>query len=1163
VHHKPSSKQIKALEIFFSKALKRISITKLKFFLLAFLLMQFQSQFAFSATTYPLGEKNTSELTAVDGIIVNFIDENGSLLVDSAKNLNSVSATTNNFGAIKFTTINNLTVNGAIGETAKSINNISFQNNNGTLTAKDDLFIANGINTTTNNSGNIVLSGTKIQTISSSIGSINYNLNQLSINQNFGADFKKDVYADTFTTSGTDVKISGTGNLNFTDATLTGTTTISNSGNVNIGKTNISAISGKSENLGGATIASGGTLNIDNGTTSFTDLTMTDATSKIIIGNDKSLNISGDIINAGTINAKAIQAGESANTDKGTLTLSGAITQTINASIGESTNRLGTLNVKNIASSEGVYNSTGIVLNNNAYLKNITFSNSSKTAKILINAGKTINLSSNITETNGGSSLITGDGTLILQGNLIQTIDSSLGSSISDRLGALEIKSTSNIVLNDESYIGILTSSANPDSLLPEFNFLTNNSSLNITNLNINKSLKINGSGAFEVASLDIANGKNLTLGDDKTLKITKEIKGLGAIKTNASGSGNIFFSSNGISDIDVANQIGESTARLNKIIVNTPNSAVNLNNDTFISSLDFTNSAGQSKITTADTKTLNISGDIKSSYDSAITGLGTVNLSGSTKEQNIYTKLGTSDNYLKNLTIENPFGATLYADSFVGNLNLVGNVIKISDSILTIDNPTAFNLNNVNFTSNRVDNFGKIKLIGAFEIAQSKIIFDYTNNNSDITWSEKDFVGTKEKYNIIEANSLTNPDSLNLITVSDNSYLFDNVLEIDGTNIVTTIQTSDDFSEKNLGSQDYALLLSVLSSSNLASKFFRISNKTSLETALASLKPISTDVLINNALSVNNLTFDAINSHIKNNFDDKKVDIKKSKNYGLWGQLFGDKSTQKNNDSKQKFNTNNYGGIIGIERLVGGGNNILIGSAIAINKSQIDDNLKIHNSDTSSYQINFYNKNYTKNNKGFYNKNLANFSFSKYNNLRNIKIENYQESVKSNLSGKNYSFESGVGYKLKIIENFSITPDFSLQYFKFSQDSYKEKGSSDLALKIKGINYNEFIAKLGIDFAGNFSHSQIQYKPNFSISWDKKLKNNRQTTQSNFINTAFDPNQTIKNNFIIAQKNIINLGFGLNLSDENNQKLNLKYNLQLANHFVNNAGSLQYSWEF
>jgi uncharacterized protein with beta-barrel porin domain len=68
---------------------------------------------------------------------------------------------------------------------------------------------------------------------------------------------------------------------------------------------------------------------------------------------------------------------------------------------------------------------------------------------------------------------------------------------------------------------------------------------------------------------------------------------------------------------------------------------------------------------------------------------------------------------------------------------------------------------------------------------------------------------------------------------------------------------------------------------------------------------------------------------------------------------------------------------------------------------------------------------------------------------------------------------------------------------------------------------------------------------------------------ESNFINNALDPTMRIKNSLVIAQKNIINLGFGLNLSDENNQKLNLKYNLQLANRFINNGGSIQYSWQF
>lgn len=1147
------------------KSIKTISVKKLQMFLLIILIMQLQSQFALSATTYDIsGDTNSSSLNALDGIIVNFANENGSLLIDTSKTLNSVSANVDNYGAIKFTTNNNLIINGAVGDNTKLINKITYQNSSdGTLTAKDDIYIRNGISTTSNNLGNIVLNGAKIQTISSAIGSINYNLNQLSINQDFGADFKKDVYAKTLITSGNGLDISGTGNLNFTNATFNGNTTISNSGNVNIGKTNVFALTGKSENSGGASLSSGVNLSINNSTTSFTDIALADATSTIIINNGKNLNISGNITGNGAINAKAIQVGESANTDKGTLSLSGVTTQTIEASIGQSTNRLDTLKVSNAVNSEGSANSSGVILNNDAYLKNIIFNNNSKTAKIAIQAGKTINLTKNISEGNGGKGLITGDGTLILEGALTQTIDANLGSSISDRLGTLEIKSTSNIALNDESYISTLTSSINPISPLQEFNSLTNNSSLNTTNLNINKSLKINGSGTFEIENLNIASGKNLTLDDNKTIKITKSISGLGTIKTSTSGGGNIFFSSDGTYDINVANQIGESNLRLNKIIANTNNGIVNLNNNNFASGIDFINSSGQSKITIASTKTLDVTGNITNLSDSIITGSGTLKLSGTNNEQNIYAKIGDSTNYLDKLEITNPFGATLFQNSFIKDLALNDGIIKISDSTLTINNATTFDLNNDTFTSKKVNDFGKIKLLGTFDITQFNINFDYTNNNSDITWSEKGFGNFKETYNILEANSITNTGSFNLINVSDNSYLFDNVIEIDGNKIVTSIQTSDNFSNDNLGVQNYKLLKNILESSNLASKFFRISNKENLDIALTSFKTIPSDIIINNALNATNTTFNAINTHIKNNlnYEDKKV--KKSKNFQLWGQIFGDKSVQKNNDFKQKFTTNNYGGIIGIERLVRSDNNILIGSAIVINKSKISDNLNIHNNNISAYQLAFYNKNYAKNNEGFYNKNLANFSFNKYNNSRNIKIENYQENVKSNLSGKSYSFESGIGYNFKIIDKFSIAPDFSLQYFKFSQNSYKEKGFSDSNLSVKGINYSEIITKLGIDFAGNFSHSQIQYKPNFTISWDKKLKNNRQIMQSNFINNSFNNAESITNSLVIAQKNIINLGFGLNLSDDNNQKFDFKYNLQLANNFINNGGSLQYYWEF
>lgn len=1146
------SKPTKILHKAFFKAIILSQI-----FLATLLSSQFQTHPSFSATTTDIDSSvvyvYASAISA--GNIINFTG-NPSLVVNTNRAFDSLTTSTT-FGNIIFSTANNLTITNSIGTSIKPLNNISF-NADGTLEAKGDIFLSNGITTATNNTGSINLSSSTsaFQKIESSIGTSELTLKQLSINQDYGADFKKDVYAKTLLVNGSDSEISGTGNLYFTDATLSGTATISNSGTVNIGKTTISA-SGKSQNSGGVTLSSNGTLIINNTTTLATDLTTADNTSKINIGNAKNLNISGNIIGGGAINAMAIQIGEASNTDKGTLFLSGKTTQTINASIGENTNRLGTLNISNIVSSEGSYNSTGIVLNNDAYLKNAVFSNASNTSKILINTGKTVNLSRNILETNGGSGIISGGGTLILEGTLAQSIDANLGISGTDRLGELQIKNTAKITLNDSSYLTKITSLQSSS--------LSNNSTLNISTLDVQKSLKVSGSGDFEVANLNIATAENLTLEDNKTIKITDGITGLGAIKTNSAGTGNIFFSSS--ANINVDSQIGESSAYLNKIIVNNADDiAVNFNNDVFASSLNFANSAGQSKIAIATAKTLNISGDVNNLSDSIINGAGTLKLSGATKEQNIYAKIGADATKLETLEINNPFGTTLYQNSFVNTLTLTSGAIKIAGKTLTISN--GLDLTNQSFTSKIIDDFGIIKSSTLTVDDSTNIAFDYSNNNLDLDYAiDSSSLAFTTPYTIMESTSAIS-GNIASVKLSDNSYLFDNILEKSGNNIVTKIKVSDNLNSANIGAQNYVFLKNIMSSSgNLAPKLFRISSKENLNLALTSLKPISLETFINNALSVNDITSNSIFSHVKNINLAKVIDpknknnnIEKPKNFELWGQLFGDKSLQKSNDSKQKFISNNFGGIVGIDRLIKGENDdIIIGSAITINQAKINDDLKIHSNDAHYYQLSFYNNNFSKIYEGFYSKNLANFSFNKYKNLRNIKIENYQQTAKSNFSGKSYSLESGFGYKAKISDNFSITPDLSLQYFKFSQNSYKEKGLDDVILKVNNTNYNEFIAKFGVDFAGNFSYSQIQYKPNFSISWDRKLKNNRQLMRANFVND----NLELSNDLTILQRDKLNLGLGLNLLTEDNHKFNLKYNLQLANRYINNGGFAEYSWEF
>ena len=1129
-----------------------------KIFVASLLLLQIYAQPALSATTTEINATDFNASSIGTGNIINFTGV-GSLVVDANKTFDSL-ATAGTFGNINFSTANkNLTITNSIGASGKSLNNISF-NADATLTLEGDVYLNNGITTATNNTGSIDLNSSSIlssQKIESAIGAVNYSLKQISITQGKGAIFNKDVNVVNLVNNSANAEISGSGNLNFINANIVDHLKISSSGNVNIGAVGLNGAGDTTINFGTTTIADTISLTINNTSTSLTNLDIVDS-GKVIINNNKSLNILGNVDGADSlINTETVKSGDPANI--GTLTFSGKTTQTIQASIGENTTKLTNLinlNVSNVLSSAKPSISNGVVLENDAYLNNIKFTNITDSSKISIATGKNINLLKNIAESSGGKGIITGAGTLNLEGTSIQTIDANLGTSTADRLGELNINNTAKITLNDESYIAKLTSLKSSS--------LANNSKLNITELDIQDSLKVSGSGDFEVANLIIANAENLTLENDKTIKITNAITGLGAIKTNSSGMGNILFSSS--ADINVATQIGESSAYLNKIIVNNADDkAVNFNNDVFASGVDFINSAGKSKIAIASAKTINIAGDITNLSDSIISGTGTLKLSGATKEQNIYAKIGTDATKLETLEINNPFGATLYQDSFINNLNFINGALKIAGKTLTITN--GLDLTNKSFTSKIIDAFGKIKSSSLTIDGSTNIAFDYSNNNTDLAYAlDQSSINSTTSYSIIETNAITG--DIATIKISDNSYLFDNILEKNGNNIVTKIKLSDSFNSANIGTQDYALLKEILSSSeNLAPKFFRISNKENLNFALTSLKPISLETFINNALSVNDIATNSIFSHVKNINLDKVIDpknknnnIEKSKNFELWGQIFGDKSLQKSNDSKQKFTTNNFGGIIGIDRLIKGENDdIIIGSAITINKAKINDDLKIHSNDANYYQLSFYNNNFSKIYEGFYSKNLANFSFNKYKNLRNIKIENYQQIAKSNFSGKSYSFESGFGYKAKIFDNFSITPDLSLQYFKFSQNSYKEKGLEDVILKVKSTNYNEFIAKFGVDFAGNFSHSQIQYKPNFSISWDRKLKNNRQLMRANFVNGG----QEISNDLTILQRDKLNLGIGLNLLTQDNHKFNFKYNLQLANRYLNNGGFAEYSWEF
>jgi len=276
-------------------------------------------------------------------------------------------------------------------------------------------------------SGGLSLTGTSAQTVDASLGSgTSDRLGGLTISNTAGVTLNEDAYITTLTTSAA-TTIAANGVLNASSSAINQNTTISGSGTVN---------------LGAVTLASAKTITLNLDST-FSSLSSGDSSSTISIASGKTLTLTGNITGSGIL--------EGATSGVGNLSFSGTSAQSVSSTyqIGDSSNRLGTIYVSN---------TSGVTFNNDAYATSLNFNQSSSSSTLTVASGKTLDVSGNIsTSSNSATSIITGSGTLSLSGTSAQTVDASLGSGTSNRLGELEINNSSGVTLNNDNYLTTLT----------------------------------------------------------------------------------------------------------------------------------------------------------------------------------------------------------------------------------------------------------------------------------------------------------------------------------------------------------------------------------------------------------------------------------------------------------------------------------------------------------------------------------------------------------------------------------------------------------------------------------------------------------------------------------------------------------------------------------
>ena len=290
----------------------------------------------FASTTVTVLAASTVLVSTVaddDAVIFNG-PPNGTLQIDTTKQLSSLTTAGVGIGNVDFTSVNTLTLTGIAGTSLNQINRINFGSFDGTLNIKGTTASAAlGIITGTDNVGNLVFSGTSAQIVDSSIGSASLSgglkLKSITVNNASGVTFSKNIYATTLTAN-ENVIISGTGTVNVGTASIADSKTIALSNN---------AIFGSIE-----TNVSGG----------------------LSFGANKILTITGNITGTGVI--------ESVADDTGALVFSGTSAQTVATDIGSSS--LFRISSATVNNSNGVTFSSDLHLNNFAVNESATINGS-------------------------------------------------------------------------------------------------------------------------------------------------------------------------------------------------------------------------------------------------------------------------------------------------------------------------------------------------------------------------------------------------------------------------------------------------------------------------------------------------------------------------------------------------------------------------------------------------------------------------------------------------------------------------------------------------------------------------------------------------------------------------------------------------------------------
>ncbi|GAA5251977.1 hypothetical protein KNCP2_02650 [Candidatus Rickettsia kedanie] len=262
-------------------------------------------------------------------------------------------------------------------------------------------------------------------------------------------------------------------------------------------------------------------------------------------------------------------------------------------------------------------------------------------------------------------------------------------------------------------------------------------------------------------------------------------------------------------------------------------------------------------------------------------------------------------------------------------------------------------------------------------------------------------------------------------------------------------------------------------------------------------VKPSDTIAAINNQVMLSNLSSSLINLNARMDAIQPAAvaagDEDRDAKFGTWIRPFVGNATQKMRNNISGYKSDTIGGTIGFDGLV---NDDL---ALGLAYTRADTDIKLKNNktgDKNKVESNIYSL------YGLYNvpyenlcvKAIASYSDNKIRSKSRRVIATALETVGYQTASGKYKSESYTGqliagYTYMMPENISLTPLAGLRYSAIKYKGYKETGTTNQNLTVKGKNYNTFDGLLGAKVSSNINVGEVMLTPELYAMVDYAFK--------------------------------------------------------------------------